>query len=130
MNSIRFLLKEDVLGIHQKQIDRYGGIHGIRDMGLLESAIAMPEFSFDGHFVHDSISLMGAAYIFHIIKNHPFLDGNKRTGIVTGLTFLRQNGLIIRWVRDQMVELAVDVATSKITKEEIAQALLLMACEA
>ena len=127
MENVLFLLKDEVLGIHHKQVDRFGGIHGIRDTGLLESALAMPEASFGDCLMHETLSLMGAAYIYHIIKNHPFLDGNKRTGVVTGLVFLRRNGLIIPWVKDEMADLAVNIATDQITKQETADYLELLA---
>lgn len=65
--------------IYCNQIDLYGGAHGIRDLGLLQSALAMPSAGFGGEFFHIDIFEMAAAYAFHIAQNHPFLDGNKRT---------------------------------------------------
>ncbi len=78
--SLEFLTLEDVLEIHALQLARYGGADGLRDPGLLESALAQPQASFGGDFVHESLFAMAAAYLFHIVSNHAFVDGNKRTG--------------------------------------------------
>jgi len=71
-----FLTLEDILQIHAEQIDIYGGTHGIRDLNGLESAVATPQASFGGEYLHSTIPAMAAAYLFHICQNHPFLDGN------------------------------------------------------
>jgi len=76
--KVLFLRLDEVLFLHAEQIDRYGGIQGVRDLGLLESAIASPEASFDGKYFHGTVAEKAAAYLFHIAQNHPFLDGNKR----------------------------------------------------
>ena len=73
MSEIDFLSVADVLDLHEDQIDRYGGLHGIRDEGLLESAVAQPQASFGGQFVHSDLFHMAAAYAFHIAQNQPFL---------------------------------------------------------
>ena len=78
MKNAIFLTTEDVLKMQRHQVDVYGGEHGLRDFGLLESAIAMPQSMFDGKFLHEDIYAMAAAYLFHLVKNHPFIDGNKR----------------------------------------------------
>lgn len=120
MEQIRFLEIEEVIGIHRIQIERFGGLPGIRDLGLLESAVVVPQSSFAGFYAHTSLADIAAAYIFHIIKNHPFYDGNKRTGVLSGLVFLRSNGCVVSWSQDQLVELGERVASSELTKEEIA----------
>ena len=76
------LTTEDIFDIHDMQLGRYGGGEGLRDQGLLESALAQPRATFGGDFVHDSLFAMAAAYLFHIVSNHPFVDGNKRTGLL------------------------------------------------
>lgn len=78
-----FLEVDDVLEIHATQLDVYGGGAGLRDQGLLESAVAQPRASFGGDFAHEGLFAMAAAYLFHIVKNHPFVDGNKRTGLLS-----------------------------------------------
>jgi death-on-curing protein len=75
-----FLDLGDILELHALQLARYGGAAGVRDHGLLASAVAQPP-TFNGAFVHDGLFAMGAAYLFHIVLNHPFVDGNKRTGL-------------------------------------------------
>lgn len=85
----------EILEIHDDQIKRYGGITGIRDVGLLESALAMPASSFDGRYLHSDLFEIAAAYLFHITKNHPFVDGNKRVGAVAALVFLSLNDIEI-----------------------------------
>ena len=75
-----FLCLGEVVEIPRDQIERYGGSPGIRDLGLLQSALAMPAAGFGGRYLHTDLFEMSAAYLFHITQNHPFADGNKRTG--------------------------------------------------
>ena len=84
---------DEVLEIHRDQINRYGGLHGVRDLRLLQSSVAMPCAMFGGSYVHRNLFEMAAAYLFHIVKNHPFYDGNKRTGAVAAVVFMELNGL-------------------------------------
>jgi death-on-curing protein len=88
---VLFLTVDDIIESHQNQIDTYGGSYGIRDIGLLESAIAQPEASFSGQYVHADIFEMAAAYLYHLVMNHPFVDGNKRVGLEAALVFLEIN---------------------------------------
>jgi death on curing protein len=90
--SIAFLSLAEVLEIHRDQIVRYGGEPGTRDLGLLESALAVPAATFGGRFLHADIFEMAAAYLFHLVQNHPFIDGNKRVGAITAIVFLALNG--------------------------------------
>ncbi|MCB9062835.1 MAG: Fic family protein [Halobacteriovoraceae bacterium] len=78
MDDVAFLTIFEVLEIHENQIELYGGSLGVRDKGLLLAALAQPETTFDGNFLHQDIFSMASAYMFHIISNHPFIDGNKR----------------------------------------------------
>jgi death-on-curing protein len=87
----RFLDVEEVLAIHRYQIERYGGSLGVRDLGLLQSAVAMPQAGAGDEYFHEDIFEMAAAYLFHIVRNHPFIDGNKRTGTAAALVFLDLN---------------------------------------
>ena len=75
-----FLTRTEILAIHADQLRRYGGAGGIRDEGLLDSALAAPQSAFGGEFLHAGLHEMAAAYLFHLVSNHPFLDGNKRVG--------------------------------------------------
>jgi death-on-curing protein len=87
-----FLTLEDVLDLHAQQLEQYGGSQGVRNIGLLESAVMTPQASFDGEYVHGDLFQMAAAYAFHIAENQPLVDGNKRTGLASCLVFLAING--------------------------------------
>jgi death-on-curing protein len=88
-----FLTLDQVLRLHQRQIERFGGSSGIRDITLIESAVMQPQQRFGGEYVHQTLSEMAAAYLFHLVKNHGFVDGNKRVGMAASLTFLKINGI-------------------------------------
>jgi death-on-curing protein len=90
-----FLDIEDVIELHATQLAIYGGGAGLRDRGLLESAVVQPQLFFDGEFAHPGLFEMAAAYLFHIVSNHPFVDGNKRAGVLAALVFLDVNGISI-----------------------------------
>lgn len=115
-----FLELVEVLAIHADQIERYGGEASIRDAGLLEAALAMPRAMFEGEFLHRDLYEMGAAYLYHIVQNHPFVDGNKRTGTATALVFLEMNGVAIEADEDALVALVLDVAQGRADKACIA----------
>lgn len=115
-----FLNLSEVLFIHRDQIKRYGGEPGIRDLGLLQSAIAMPGAGFRDRFLHRDLFEMAAAYLFHITKNHPFVDGNKRTGVVCALVFLELNGIEIDAGDDTLIDMVISVAEGRAGKEAIA----------
>jgi death-on-curing protein len=115
-----FLSLAEVLEIHQDQLVRYGGEAGIRDLGLLKSAISMPSATYGGEFLHSDIYEMSAAYLFHIVQNHPFIDGNKRTGAVAMLVFLILNGYDFDAPEDSFAQMTLDVASGKMSKPEVA----------
>ena len=116
-----FLTLEEALAIHAQQIRDYGGAPGIRDMGLLQSALAMPQQSFADAYIHGDVHEMAAAYLFHICKNHPFLDGNKRVALATALAFLGLNGVFIDGAyADDAAQLTEDVTRSKASKAAVA----------
>lgn len=91
---IKFLPVEQVIFYHDRLIEQYGGLTGIRDIGLLLSALEMPKASISGEYLHKTIFDKAAAYLYHIVCNHPFIDGNKRTGAFSALVFLDINGVI------------------------------------
>ena len=118
-----FLAIEDVLEIHAMLLVRYGGGDGLRDQGLLESALAQPQATFDGEFVHDGLFAMAAAYLFHIVSNHPFIDGNKRTGLLSALVFLDINGIAIERKSATLYDLTMAVAEGNADKDKVAATL-------
>lgn len=115
-----FLRVDDVLQIHQDQIERYGGSPDLRDPGLLTSAVDTPRAMFDGRHLHRDLFDMAAAYLFHIVQNHPFVDGNKRTGAAAALVFLDLNGIEMEIDDGALVDLVLAVAQGQIAKPEVA----------
>ena len=116
-----FLTLDDIIESHQNQIDTYGGSHGIRDIGLLESAIAQPEASFGGQYLHADIFQMAAAYLYHLVMNHPFVDGNKRVGLEAALIFLEINNENLNASDEELVDLVLKTTAGQIGKREIAE---------
>jgi len=123
MKDILFLTIAEVVEIHSDQINRYGGSQRIRDMNLLSSAIAMPHVSFHGEFLHNNIYEMAAAYAFHICKNHPFVDGNKRTALASALVFLEVNGVNISDPKGRLYEDMLALTEGKVKKDEFVEIL-------
>jgi death-on-curing protein len=117
---VEFLTLDDVLSLHADQIARYGGSPLVRDVGLLESAVATPTATFGGELLHGSLEEQAAAYLFHLVKNHPFVDGNKRTGLVAMLAFLGLNGRRLDAPADDLTDLVLGVAGGRVTKAEVA----------
>jgi len=111
-----FLNLAEVIEIHKDQIERYGGHPGLRDYHLLCSAVAMPEASFAGDYLHIDIFEMAAAYVYHLCKNHPFVDGNKRTALACGLVFLEINGITIIDETGTLYKAVKSVATGELDK--------------
>jgi len=118
--DIYFLTLEDVLEIHEDQINRYGGKRGVRDQNLLLSAIAQPISTFDGQYLHKTLYDKAAAYLFHICQNHPFIDGNKRVALTSALMFLAMNECPFDYKESLLEELVRAVAEGKAKKNAIA----------
>jgi death-on-curing protein len=116
-----FLGLDEVIEIHHDQIKRYGGRPGILDVGMLKSTIAMPSATFDGNYLHTDIYEMAAAYLFHVVRNHPFIDGNKRTGAVASIVFLMLNGLDFHADENDFEETVLNTAEGKLDKATIAR---------
>jgi len=111
-----------VLVIHEEVLAAHGGSTGLRDKGLLESAIAAPQATIFGESVfEDGIEIAGA-YLYYLCQNHPFIDGNKRVALATCLIFLSENGLIQNETLDcyDFEGLTLDVASSKLSREQAA----------
>ncbi|MCC5634606.1 type II toxin-antitoxin system death-on-curing family toxin [Nostoc sp. CHAB 5844] len=123
MHSPQFIEKQDVLSIHSKQIRLYGGSLGIRDEGLLDSAIYQPQATFGGELLHPTIVEQAAAYLFHITNNHAFVDGNKRTAFDVMVTFLNMNDYELNMSPEQAYELTMPVAENTVSKEELIEIL-------
>ena len=115
-----FLSLDEVLALHADQISRYGGETGIRDLALLQSAIAMPQARFSGEWLHPSLPEMAAAYLFHLVRNHPFVDGNKRAGLMCALAFLGLNDAEIIAKPEELLEMVLGVAEGRADKAQVA----------
>ena len=120
MTEIVFLGLDEVLALHADQIRRYGGKRGVRDLDLLKSAIATPQATFGGDYLHTNNFERGAAYLFHIVRNHPFVDGNKRVGLIAAIAFLGLNDLELDAEPDALFELVMGFASGTVTKAESA----------
>jgi len=118
--ALAFLTLDEVLALHADQIDRYGGRAGIRDLGLLSSAVATPQASYEKTFLHQTLHEMAAAYLFHLVQNHPFIDGNKRTGLIAAIAFLGLNDVALTADPDALYRLVMGVARGSVTKAEVA----------
>ena len=118
-----FLSVETVLDIHEDAIELFGGEPGVRELGLLESAVAQAEASFDGAYLHRDLFEMAAAYLFHIAQNHPFIDGNKRAALAAALAFLGCNGVETAREVPALYEVTMAVAEGRIGKVAIGDAL-------
>lgn len=117
----RFISLKSALYFHSEQIKEHGGSHGVRDMHLLNSALAQPEMGFGNEYLHKTIFDKAAAYGFHICQNHPFIDGNKRTAFLLMDIFLMANGYIITALKENKYSIMIDLASGKLSKTELAK---------
>lgn len=127
MSEPEFLDIEEVLEIHALQLADFGGLEGVRDQGLLESALEQPRATAFGEFLHSDLFEMAAAYLFHIVKNHAFMDGNKRTALLSALVFLDINGVSLDREDDRLYELTLASAEGRVDKRMIAEQLRVIA---
>lgn len=114
---MNFVDKSSVLIIQVKLIERYGGIHGLRDEGALESAIAAAENRYN--YETEDIAKLAATYAYHLSQAHAFLDGNKRIAAAVAGVFLEINGAWLNATQDEVIELFLDIAASRLTREEV-----------
>ena len=119
---MQFLSVSLILDLHKMLINEFGGSHGIRDKNLLESALAYPKLRYSIQMERDQYQL-AASYGYHIINNHPFVDGNKRIGTLAMLTFLKINGELINIPNNDLYTLAMQIASSKMGEKEITKIL-------
>ena len=117
---IKFLTLEEVLEMHDVFIDKFGGLRGVRDPNLLLSAVETPKSTMFGEDLYPTVYDKAAAYLYHIVQNHPFNDANKRTGFGAAYLFLRANKVPILFDDEAYENLVVEVAKGKKTKAEIA----------
>ena len=117
---IKYLTYQQVIFIHDDLLKNFGGLFGIRDKNLLLSALEMPKVAFGNKKIHPSIFEKAAAYLYHLVQNHPFNDGNKRTAYVVVLVFLEINHATIKFKIDDLEQIVLDVANGKLNKIQLA----------
>lgn len=121
---MKTLSKNQVTALHSALIREFGGIDGIRDEGLLESALAAPFQTFGGEPVYPSLQAKAAQLGFGLIRNHPFVDGNKRIGAHTMLVFLAVNGIELRYEQQELIDIVLSVAAGLIDRQGLLQWIL------
>lgn len=119
MREPLFLVLAEVVAVHTDQIQRDGGHTGVRDFGLLESALAQPEASCAGEWLHQDLYGMAAAYAYHLCQNQPFVDGNKRTALACALVFLELNRVTLVDPKGVLRGAMLRIASSKMGKQEL-----------
>lgn len=117
--AVHFIPDDLVLVIHADLLQRYGGLPGLRDRGLLESALAQPRVTVGGKFAHRTLFEKAAAYGFHLCKNHPFVDGNKRVAFVLMDLFLQKNGWEIVAEEEDAYSMVMALASGRLTKAQL-----------
>jgi death-on-curing protein len=110
---------EQVTRIHSSLIAKTGGLEGIRDKNLLDSALKVPFQTFDGKDLYPDILEKATQLCFSLINNHPFSDGNKRIGIHLTLLFLKINNVQLNYVQQELIDLGFGIASSKLQKNDI-----------
>lgn len=115
-----YLSTTQVLAVHDQMIKRFGGSYGIRDIGLIESALLRPQSTFDGKDLYFSIYDKAAALLHSLLKNHPFVDGNKRTALTATGIFLILNGFKLVNSQKEEVSFTLKVANNTLTLQKIA----------
>lgn len=119
MKEPRWLATDVVIALHGMELAAFGGPEGIRDQGLLESALARPRHTFTYEDPVPSLARLAAAYAFGIVRNHPFLDGNKRTGLLASFLFLELNGREVRAGEEDAYEIFMRLAAGKLSESEL-----------
>lgn len=123
MEEIVFIEIEDVIEIQKDLIDQFGGSHGLRDRGLLESALNSPSSTFEDEFLYTDIFEMATSYLYGLTKNHAFIDGNKRVGVYISILFLELNDYEVNLDNEQVYNLGIKTADSTYSKENILEIL-------
>lgn len=120
MLPITYLTIEEVTALHGISITEFGGLEGLRDLGLLESAVLQPQQSFGGEDLYSTLWEKGASLAYSISENQPFLDGNKRTAALSMLVFLDINGYEVIVDRGEIYETIIKVANKQFLREDLA----------
>lgn len=128
--KVQYVTAEEVLGAHAELIDSYGGSHGLRDLTLIESAVARPRAGYGDFEAYPTIWDKAAVLLQSIVLNHAFIDGNKRTGTIAALLFLERNGHVVTCSQHSLVAFTLKVASKQMDEAKIATWLKTHATEA
>lgn len=118
---MRGLSVSDIIVLHQKVIDKTGGSHGIRDIGLIESAVSRAYATFGGNDLYESVEAKIAATAYSLVGNHGFVDGNKRIGIAAMLLLLQLNGYKLQYSQQELIDLGMGLAAGNLDENDIQQ---------
>ncbi len=121
---MKILSKQQVLMLHTALIEEFGGIDGVRDIGMLESALSAPFQTFGGEPLYPSIQSKAAQLCFGLVCNHPFLDGNKRIGAHVMLVFLALNGIEMEYTQQELIDIILSVACGETDNQTLLQWIL------
>lgn len=113
------LTQSQILKMHSLIIQKTGGSDGVRDKGLLDSALKQPFQSFDGEDLYKTVQAKAARLGFSLIKNHPFIDGNKRIGVLAMLVLLEMNGILVQCTDEELIELGLGVANNLLSDKDL-----------
>ncbi len=116
---MHFLSLRDVLTIQRAAIRRYGGSHGVRDLGLLESALAAPRHTMFGEELYPDLAAKCAILLYLLVENHPFVDGNKRTAFLSTLRFTELNGYTFEATENALYDLTLGIAKGQVSKDAV-----------
>lgn len=116
---MRYLALDEVLGLHELVLDQSGGAGGIRDLGAVDSAVAQPQMTFDGEDLYPSLADKASALAFSLVRNHPFVDGNKRIGHAALEVFLILNGYEIDASTDEQEETILRLAAGQLSRADL-----------
>lgn len=117
--NIKFLSEAELIAVNEEMVSKYGGLHGVRDLGLLKSAVGRPQISVGFQDAYESIFDKAAALFHSIINNHPFLDGNKRTSLFSAVLFLEYNGFGMELKKKEAVKFTKKVHDNKLSVSDI-----------
>lgn len=115
------LTKSQILQLHHELIERFGGVHGLQDEGLLSSAINAPFQTFSGNDLYPSILEKAAKLTYYLVKNHPFIDGNKRIGALSLTLFLKLNNVNLHYSHQELIEIILQLASGELSSSELFQ---------
>ena len=118
---MRGLSVSDIIVLHQKVIDKTGGSHGIRDLGLIESAVNRAYATFGGNDLYETVEAKIAATAYSLVSNHGFVDGNKRIGIAAMLLLLQLNGYKLQYSQQELIDLGLGLAAGNLNENDIQQ---------